>query len=178
MGQTYIYLAKAHLKMDDFKKTESFLKKANEVFEKTGDKLLLADIYIVFMKMHFLKKEYEDALSIGKRLLDLAEELKAKEQRIVALRLIGRIFSEARYRGYEKKVLSYLKQSIDIARQENMVFELARSLYEFVEITFSAHIQIKDRSKFLQDALNLFKKISAKEWLKKVRDLQHKIKNP
>lgn len=72
-----------------------------------------------------------------------------------------------------RKAISYLKQSISLAKKQKRKLELAKSLYELSKI-LKITGKKKEAEKYIKEAKSIFEKAGAKNWLYKIKDMKNK----
>jgi len=134
--------------------------------------------------LSIIKRNYISAIEFSKVALKLAEEIGAREQKISALRAMGKALASSKQKEKLEDAVFYLEKTISISRKEEMKFELAKSLYELAKVyLFYRGTENGEREtvekilRYLKEAEKIFQKIGAGLWLKKTQDLMWKLSN-
>ncbi|MCK4528987.1 tetratricopeptide repeat protein [candidate division WOR-3 bacterium] len=164
IGIAYYSMGEVYTEMKNFDKAEEYLKRSENILKEVGDKGSLSEAYTKLAMLNICKKSYESALIFAREAHSLAKEIGAIKQEILALREMGRALSKENH----KKAISYLEQSIALARDKKMTLELGKALYELVAV-------LKDKEKnkkteeYIKEARKIFMKSGATTWIKKYK---------
>lgn len=181
-----------YAEINQFKSARQFLKRAERILKEVGDKYELSEVYSLLAELNITRKKLNTALDYAEKVLSLAKETGTKKHEILALRALGMLYSahysinrrqkilkaKSQGRSVERedgtpllvsKAIAYLKQSLCLAKKQNMELELAKSLYELGGILKDSG-KIVEADEYLKEATIIFRKTGAKLWLKKSKN--------
>ncbi len=174
MGIALKSIASIYIEKDNPEKSKKYLKKAERIHKEIGDKVHIAEDYSFISETYIQKGDYKTARRFARKALEIADETGGKEMKILALRSLGKSLYLGYTQGAEnsdynlKNVIVYLKQAIALAKETKLVFELGVSLYEIGRILL---ITKGGRNKYINEAVEIFKRLGAKLWLKRIDQL-------
>ncbi|UCC11198.1 MAG: tetratricopeptide repeat protein, partial [candidate division WOR-3 bacterium] len=148
---------------DAFKLLES----ARALAEDTAHKHLMFDVYTTLAVL-FIEQSDDRAIPYAEKGLASAVETKVKRNEIHALRILGR--AQALVAGNFDAGITNIKHSIAIAREFNLQAKIADGLLALGE-AFLAEKKMKEASKYLQQAKDIYQKANITVLLKKTKDL-------
>jgi tetratricopeptide (TPR) repeat protein len=158
MGKIYIFEGK-------YNEAEKYLKEGEKIVRKIGSKEILRRIYSSFSELEINKNNKKKAEEYGEKAFNLALELNFKLGEAEAFVLLGRID--------RKKAEKKFKEAIKIFEDLGNQFELGKSYYYYGEFLMNKG-EIKKATEYIEKAENIFEKISAKGWIKRVEELWEK----
>ncbi|MBI4727093.1 tetratricopeptide repeat protein [candidate division TA06 bacterium] len=182
-------IARTYLEQEKYEEARDYLTRAEKIAGEIGAKELLRRIYVSFGELgmaetafsvipaeagihkdldsHFRGNDISAAIEYAEQALQLAEELKSKTGKAEALLLQARI----------EKAESKFKEAIAIFEELKQPFETAKAYYYYGRMLTSrirkpecrTQENTKEAEEYLQKAREIFEKIGAKGWLKKVQ---------
>ena len=192
IGIAYGNLGALFLELGELKKAEKYLLKSEMVLSQIKSKFYLIEPLTKITELKMLEQKRNWAIKAREyadKALEIAEEMNLKKERAYALLLQARIFYQGLLRGIKgDRWLSEVgadtrweiadmkfKEAIKLFEELNQPFELAKAYYYYGEALkkCSGQFQLdeKESTKYLNKAREIFKKIGAKVWLKRVFEL-------
>ncbi len=189
------------LELGELKKAEKYLLGAEKVLKGIGDRYFLINAFTNLAELKIKQNFIEEALRYIGEALKIAAEMKSKSDKAKVLLLQARILHQGLlrvirgYKGLSGVVRgtfgadspwqiadSRFKEAIRLFKELNQPFELAKAYYYYGEALKECRVQFQldekeivrlksDATKYLQKAKEIFEKIGAKIWLKKVNEL-------
>lgn len=167
LGEGYCNYVKYFLSINDMKKASELLEFAKGVILQTGNKVLLSQLFGALAELN-LKNQNSDAIKYAEDGLKLALETKIKLDETAALRILGK--TQALISGKFDEGIKNIKRSIAIAKEINLVMQIADGLFALGEVLI-ANKKPKEALEHFNQAKKIYSDINAKFWLEKVEDL-------
>ncbi len=167
LSSVYASLSDLDTVREEYETALTFSEKALSLAKETGAREKEVIALRVFGKALFevSRKQIEDSRrkreEKGCKMYDVRCRLKDREQRKKTIPSQNL-----------KKAISYLRQSIALAKKQKMQLEIAKSSYELARILADAG-KIKEAKREINSAKKIFKKSCAHSWLKKVKEIEN-----
>jgi len=200
IGIASFHLGGLFLELGELKKAEEHLLVAKKVLTEIGDKFFLIDAFTEIAELKIKQNFIIEALKYADNAFKLAQELGSKHDKARALLMQARIFYQGLLRGIKgDRGLSGVgadtrwhiadmkfKEAIKIFEELKQPFEIAKAYYYYGEMLKSETLKQvqgdsgrkggkKKANEYLQKAREIFEKIGAKGWLKRVNELLERI---
>lgn len=164
------YIGELHTEVKRFDDAKEYLEGSEKILTEIGDRINLSKVYASLSHLNTVQEDYETALTFAEKALTFVKETGARYQEVIALRTLGKALSTEK----SEKAISYLKQSISLAKKQKMQLEFAISSYELAKVIRNTK-EIREAEKYTKEAKGIFKKSGANGWLKKVEGLTKEI---
>uniref|UniRef100_A0A7C4TGK0 Tetratricopeptide repeat protein n=1 Tax=candidate division WOR-3 bacterium TaxID=2052148 RepID=A0A7C4TGK0_UNCW3 len=202
ISRTISNLGSLFLELGELKKAEEYLIDAEKSVKEISDKYLLIDVFSYIAELKIKQNLIKEASEYGNSALKLAQELDLKSGKAKALLIKARIeVADSRWQIADRR----FKEAIKLFEELNQPFELAKAYYYYGECLlrrtgvrekiprpFGKRAGVRgqedeegiarlktDATEYFRKAKEIFEKIGARAWLKKVNELWSRIKkNP
>jgi tetratricopeptide (TPR) repeat protein len=145
-----------------------WFEKARNLREKIGDKSGFCESYSGLCESHARAGEINKAVEYGRKALELAREIGAKDSIAVSNKVLGIAYREMRDWSNAEK---HFEESVRFYREIGQEVELAKCWYEYA-LMFkrrTAGADAENAEKYLQMALEMFEKRKMMGWVEKVK---------
>jgi class 3 adenylate cyclase/tetratricopeptide (TPR) repeat protein len=170
IGRANLSIGNLYVEINEYEKAAKHLEDAMSIAEETGGKMDMAEAYLTLAEMYSATKEFKTAIGFSEKAFFLAKDTGAKTYEIFALRAIGISLAQEQ----PEKALSYLEESVDLARKHHMRLMSAKSMVELARVLAQMK-QIKEAEKVLVEASGIFKETGALRWIEKVASIRAHI---
>jgi tetratricopeptide (TPR) repeat protein len=170
-GESHIGIGRIKRKRGQLDEAYENLCEAEKILSRLNDAINLAEVYVEQSLLHNAQGKKLQAQKRARKALDLSKEIGAKRQVVCALRALGLAYREQD----TDKALSFLDQSISLARKEKVLLELARSILSYAKIKGRLHgkpDECAGLKSMLEEAEVIFERAEVAHYREQLRTLQ------
>lgn len=170
IGRAHLSIGNLFEETGQHDKAREHLDKAISIAEEAGGAIDMAEAYLTLAEMHATMKQFEDAIDYSEKAFFLAKDTGAKTFEILALRAIGMSLAHDQ----PDKALSYLEESVELAKRHHMRLISAKAMVELARVLAQTK-KTKEAAKVLAEASGIFKETGALRWIEKVASIRARI---
>ena len=162
-----IWIGDVFLQKDDYSTAESYYNKAYSIVRKIKSNFLLLDVLLSRISIYLEKDDLVRLKREVKKILSLSEKINSKEMKVEVLCFLGRFYTKERK---WDKAKSSFGESISILKEMKTRFKLGKAYY-YQGCMFSESGDKTNTKKSFKLAMEIFKKIGAKGWIRKIKTI-------
>jgi class 3 adenylate cyclase/tetratricopeptide (TPR) repeat protein len=168
IGRANLSLGNLYAEIGQYDKARKYLDDSLRIAEENRGKIDMAEVYLTFAEMHTATGDYKAAIDFSEKAFFLAKDTGAKTFEILALRAIGMSLAHDQ----PDKALSYLEESVELAKKHHMRLVSAKALLELARV-LTKQKKPREAEKALAEASGIFKETGALRWIDKVASIRN-----
>ncbi len=170
IGRAKVSIGNLYVETGQYDKGKTFLLDAVKLAEESGGKIDMAEAYLTLAELHTSTKQSKTATEYAEQAFFLSKDTGAKTNEILALRAIGMALAH----NQPDKALSYLEESVNLAKKHHMRLISGKAMVELARVLLQMNKKT-DAEKLLVEASGIFKQTGAQRWVDKIATLRSGI---